>query len=424
MPVLKRSMTLIAAAVALSVGLATGACSDSGGKAGEGPVTLRYSWWGNADRAALMQKAIDLFTTRNPDIKVTGSFQEFEAYWQKMATETAGGNAPDVLQMDFAYLREYADRKVLYDLGKVGDDALKVDDLLAGLETAGQVGGKRYGVPVGANTWSYMYNPALYAQAGVAEPKAGWTWDEYRAAMQTITQKTGVPGGTAYTGTYYNLELQLRQEGGQLYTEDGKLGFDRARLAKFFAEGKALHDAKSVLPVEKGVQIKPKHALEMDLIAGDLSWDNFMARYDTAAKADLRLGPVPTSNPQVTGQYLKPAMLLSVSARTKHAEAAAKLISFMVNDPEAGQIFGANRGLPASNAQRAAVKLEGAQALVATYENGLKSSLVKTPPAPPKGAGALEQEFIRINEELLYNRISVEQAVGQFMTEAQETLGS
>jgi multiple sugar transport system substrate-binding protein len=397
---LKRFRAATAVMAVLGVVLATGACGGDD-ESSDGPVTLRYSWWGNADRAALMQQAIDLFTSKNPDIKVTPSFQEFEAYWQKMATETAGGNAPDVFMTDFAYLSEYAGRKALYDLGRMGSD-LKVDDLLPGLENAGVIGGKRYAVPVGANTWGYIYNPALFAQAGVPEPKAGWTWNDYRNAMKTITEKTGVHGGGAYTGTYYNLELQLRQEGGQLYTEDGKLGFDKARLAKFFNEGKALHDAKVVLPVEKGVQIKPKHALEMDLIAGDLTSDN----------------------PQQLGQYLKPAMLLSASAKTKHAKAAAKLISFMVNDAEAGKIFGANRGLPASNAQRAAVKLEGPLALVAAYEEGLKSTLAKTPPAPPKGAGALEQEFVRINEEMLYNRITVDQAVNQFFTEAAETIGN
>jgi len=420
MHALKRFRDATIAAVAVGLMLATGACGSD--DATDGPVTLRYSWWGNAERAALMQRAIDLFTSRNPDIKVTPSFQEFEAYWQKMATETAGGNAPDVFQTDFAYLREYADRKALYDLGRVQGD-LKVDDLLPGLESAGVIGGKRYAVPVGANTWGYIYNPALYAQAGVPEPKTGWTWNDYRTAMKTITEKTGVHGGGAYTGTYYNLELQLRQEGGQLYTEDGKLGFDRARLAKFFNEGKALHDAKVVLPVEKGVQIKPKHALEMDLVAGDLGWDNFMSRYDAAAKADLKLGPVPSDNSQQLGQYLKPAMLLSASAKTKHAKAAAKLVSFMVNDPEVGKIFGGNRGLPATNAQRSAARLEGPLAVVAAYEDGLRSSLAKTPPAPPKGAGALEQEFIRINEEMLYNRITVDQAVNQFFTEADETIG-
>ncbi|WP_173154106.1 ABC transporter substrate-binding protein [Phytohabitans suffuscus] len=418
---MKRFTTVLAAASLL---FAVAACGGDD-EAESGPVTLRYSWWGNADRAALMQKAIDLFQTKNPDIKITPSFQEFEAYWQKMATDTAGGNAPDVLQMDFAYLREYADRGVLYDLKKQ-QGSLGLDDLLEGLKGAGEVDGGQYGVPVGGNTWGYVYSPAAYAKAGVPEPKLGWTWNDYRSAMEKITRSTGgkMYGGGNYIGTYYNLEVQLRQEGKLLYTEDGKLGFDKPRLAKFFTEGKQLADADIVLPVDKGVQIKPKFALELDLIAGELGWDNFMARYAAATKTELKLGPVPSDNPAQLGQYLKPAMLLSVSARSKHPEQSAKLIDFMINDPEVGAIFGANRGLPATNAQRAAVQLEGPLATVAAYEESIKGQLEKAPPAPPKGAGTIEQAFIRISEELQYGRIGVDQAVDQFFTEAAETLES
>ncbi|MFD1152338.1 ABC transporter substrate-binding protein [Saccharothrix hoggarensis] len=413
-------MALLAVASAAACG------SDAGGgdETAAGPATLRYSWWGNAERAELMQKAIDLFQQKNPEIKVTPSFQEFEAYWQKMATETAGGNAPDVMQMDFAYLREYSDRNALYDLKKQEGKNLDLGDLLPGLKGAGEIDGSLYGVPVGGNTWGYIYNPALFAQAGVEEPKESWTWDDYRAAMTTIAQKTGVHGGGNYIGSYYNLELQLRQEGKSLYTEDGKLGFDKARLADFLKEGKTLAEAGAVLPIEKGVQIKPSHPLELDLVAGDLGWDNFMARYDKGAKAELKLGPVPSDKSDAKGQYLKPAMLLSVSQKSEHPAAAAKLVSFMVNDPEVGKIFGANRGLPPTNAQRSAAQLEGPLAAVAAYEEQLKDKFGKTPPAPPKGAGTLEQAFIRITEELQYGRISVDEAVDQFFTEAEETLGS
>jgi multiple sugar transport system substrate-binding protein len=408
------------------VALLAVACGGSGGSGDEtqaGPATLRFSWWGNAERAELMQKAIDLFQSKNPEIKVTPSFQEFEAYWQKMATETAGGNAPDVLQMDFAYIREYSDRNALYDLKKQDGKNLELGDLLEGLKGAGEIDGKLYGVPTGGNTWGYIYDPALFAQAGVEEPKEGWTWDDYRAAMKTITEKTGVAGGGNYIGSYYNLELQLRQEDKLLYTEDGKLGFDKARLAEFLQEGKALTEAGVVLPIEKGVQIKPSFPLEQKLIAGDLGWDNFMSRYAKANPA-LALGPVPTDKAGTSGQYLKPSMLLSVSQKTEHPAAAAKLVSFMVNDPEVGKIFGANRGLPPTNAQRAAAQLEGPLAAVAAYEDDLKDKFGKTPPAPPKGAGTLEQAFIRITEELQYGRISVDEAVDQFFTEAEETLGS
>ncbi|HWO65004.1 MAG TPA: extracellular solute-binding protein [Umezawaea sp.] len=424
---MKRFRALVTSVAALLLAVAVTSCggAPSGGDEPEsGPVTLRFSWWGNAERAGLMQRALDLFHSKNPTITVTPSFQEFEAYWQKIATETAGGNAPDVLQTDFAYLREYADRRALYDLKKQEGKTLDLGDLVDGLKGVGEIKGGLYGVPVGGNTWGFVYNPALYAQAGVPEPKLGWTWDDYRAGAKRITEKTGVYGSSNPIDTYYNLELQLRQEGKSLYTEEGRLGFDRARLARFLTEGKEMADAKAVLPVEKGVQIKPKHALESDLVAGSPAWDNFLDRYSKATKAELKVAPSPSDNPQVLGQYLKPALLLSVSQKSEHPAAAAKLVSFMINDPEVGKIFGANRGLPPTNAQRAAAQLSGPLAAVAAYEDGIKDKLGKTPPAPPKGAGSLEQAFIRINEELLYGRITVDQAVDQFFTEADETLGN
>jgi multiple sugar transport system substrate-binding protein len=68
--------------------------SESGG-----PVTLRVSTWGNDSRLKLTQQAVDAFTAANPDIKVTVENNDWSAYWDKLATMTAGGNSPDVIQM-------------------------------------------------------------------------------------------------------------------------------------------------------------------------------------------------------------------------------------------------------------------------------------------------------------------------------------
>ncbi|WFE28673.1 extracellular solute-binding protein [Solwaraspora sp. WMMD791] len=419
---MKRFRAALAASAALAlVAVGAAACGDDDAS---GPVTLRYSWWGNAERADLMQQAIDLFEEQNPNITVTPSFQEYEAYWQKLTTETAGGNMPDVVQMDFSYLREYADRGVLYDLGDQVGDALVLTDLLPGFDGVGEVDGARYAVPIGGNTWSMFYNPALFAQAGVAAPQIGWTWADYHAAMATIKATTGTYGGGNYTGIIYNLEAQLRQEGGALFTEDGQLGFDADRLARFWQQGMDLIAQDVVLPVETAVAIKPASLWVDDLAASDLGWDNFLVRYAGETDTEIRLGPLPSDNPDRLGQYLKPAMLLSASARTEHPEAAAKLISFMINNPEVGRIFGGNRGLPATNAQRDAAELDGPLAAVAAYEETIADQLTQAPPAPPRGAGSIEAAFIRISEELHYGRISVAQAVDQFFTEAEEILQS
>src|SRR3712207_2632400 len=103
------------------------ACGDDGA-GDDGKVHLRFVWWGNADRAALTNKAVDAFEKKNPTIKVERNFSEFNAYFQKLATEISGGAAPDVLQMDFRFLREYAERGQLAELG-TGDTTVATGDI-------------------------------------------------------------------------------------------------------------------------------------------------------------------------------------------------------------------------------------------------------------------------------------------------------
>ncbi|MGC8025626.1 hypothetical protein ACP3WI_24925, partial [Salmonella enterica] len=55
------------------------------------------------------------------------------------------------------------------------------------------------------------------------------------------------------------------------------------------------------------------------------------------------------------GQYLKPAMMWSVSAQSKQAEAAVQLVSYFVADVEAGKLLGVECGVPASSTIRSVV---------------------------------------------------------------------
>src|SRR4051794_31519918 len=104
---------VLAAAVAMTTVVACG----SGGDAGGGKTTLRFVWWGNDDRAKATKAATDLFTRKNPDITVSTEFSAYDAYFQKLSTEVAGGAGPDLLQLDRATLGEYQHRNVLAELG-------------------------------------------------------------------------------------------------------------------------------------------------------------------------------------------------------------------------------------------------------------------------------------------------------------------
>ena len=61
---------------------------------------MRLTFWGGQDRADRTYKVTDLFSAANGG-SVQGEFLAWNDYWPKLATLTAGGNAPDVIQMDY-----------------------------------------------------------------------------------------------------------------------------------------------------------------------------------------------------------------------------------------------------------------------------------------------------------------------------------
>ena len=104
---------MAAAAAALLAATASGCGSSETGDTADGPVELRFSWWGNSDRAEITQQAIDKFEEANPNITVKPEFADFNGYFDRLATTVAGGDAPDVITLGGAYPREYGDRGAL-----------------------------------------------------------------------------------------------------------------------------------------------------------------------------------------------------------------------------------------------------------------------------------------------------------------------
>jgi multiple sugar transport system substrate-binding protein len=204
-------------------------------------VELHFEWWGNDERAELTEQAIELFTEEHPNITVTTAFATFVDYWPAMNTKIAGGDAPDVLQMDYTYLREYAERGVLADLSGQAD----VDGVLPALLEGGTLDGSLYGVPMGRNLMSFQYDPVIWEEAGLEPPEAGWTWQDYLDAAVAITESTGGdPLGTSGFGQHVTMfEVWLIQQGKALYTDDGQLGFTRDDLVAWWEQEQAFFDA-------------------------------------------------------------------------------------------------------------------------------------------------------------------------------------
>src|SRR5205807_5627407 len=86
--------------------------------AGIGPARaqekrLRMYWWGGKERADRTFKVNELYSAANPGVKIDGETLGWGDYWARLATQAAGRNAPDIIQMDYRYIFEYARRGAL-----------------------------------------------------------------------------------------------------------------------------------------------------------------------------------------------------------------------------------------------------------------------------------------------------------------------
>lgn len=429
-PAGRRLRALAAAAIAASLLVASACGGDSGGpsssSADGGKVTLRFSWWGSDTRTKLTQQAIDAYQKDHPNVTIKGEFGEWSGYWDKLATTVAANDAPDIIQMDEKYLREYADRGALLDLKKAqGLDTGKFEPDTLG---AGEFDGGLYGLNAGINSFAVVVNPAAFKTAGVAIPDdTTWTWDDFSRIAAEITTKTGgkITGTGALGTNEAGLNLWARQNGESLWTKDGKLGVSPEKTTDFFKYVLKLRDAKAI-PSAEAISQDMNASLDQSAFAtGKLAmsfiWSNQLVAFSKATGQQLKLLRIPSADGKAAdnGSYYKGSMFWSISSRSKHQKEAAEFVNYLSNNTAAGNILLAERGVPPNTEIQAAVtpKLQPADAASAKFIQDIGKDLGDPSPAPPVGGGQVEKIIQRYTTEVLFGRQAPDAAAKAFLDE-------
>jgi multiple sugar transport system substrate-binding protein len=424
------AVAITAAAVLAMTGCAASAPAGSGGDEfdPDTKATINFTWWGNDDRAAKYTEAIALFEEEYPNITVNGTFTDYPSYWEKRTTEAAGGGLPDVMQFDYSQMDSFGSRGLLYNLTPEYGTNIDVDAIPESALATGDIDGESYGLISSTNAWAMFQDKTLIASLGAEPYEGGTSWEDYYDWMAGITEASGgaVYGGADPTQRIQNFELSLRQDGGNLYTDEGELGFDEDDLTEFWESAADIREGV-IVPQQRLEELNPVSGFGANIAASELTWDNFGAGYlaDSGKSVDdLVLATPPTSDESAKDLYLKPSMLLAMSSKTKVGAAGAKLIDFLTNDPEVGKIFGASRGIPASETQREGAELSGQDANVLAYEEAIADRLGDAPPLPPEGAASIEQKFWDLGKSIDLGAITVDDAVTQFFSEAEIALNN
>lgn len=391
-------------------------------------TALRQIFWGSQERANRTYKVNDLFAEKD-GMKVESEFYSWNDYWPKLATQTAGGNAPDVIQMDYRYIVEYADRNAIAPLDEFVGKALDLHDFDKDQIEGGKVNGKLYGISLGANSVAQMINVDAFKKAGVDVPGPTTTYDDWiKIADAFKTANVGMKALSDGSGVEPALENWLRQQGKALYTADGKLAFGADDMVAWFKMWKDFRDAGvCVSPDEQALDTGPLDQTMVILgkAAQTFSNSNQLVAFQALTKAELTITNFPRIKPDSKGgHYRKPSMFFSVGGSSKSMENAAKYLSFFVNDKDANLILGVERGIPCSASVRDAVAptLSKQDQIALKFVSGLGDLLGALPPSPPSNAGEVATHLLTKSQEVAFGQSSPEDAGPAFVKEAADIL--
>lgn len=397
--------------------------TDDGEEEGEGDeaVTIRFSWWGSDTRHEQTQEIIAAFEEANPGITVEPDFTDWGSYWDRLATATAGGDAPDVMTQEERYMTDYALRDQLLDLNEIGVDLSNVDPLALG---GGEIDGSQYAVATGVNAFTPVVDPQAFEDAGLEVPDdTSWTWDDVAGLCDEIAANSDLYGIQVSGDNEAGFKIYARQHGQELYNPDGSLGFDAQTLADWWQIQLDLANANCTPSPTELLEVEGP---DTSFVATNLAamttayWTNQLGALVDTAGRDLELLRYPGEGEQ-PGMYLKPAMFYSVSSQTEHPEAAAKFVDFLINDVSAAEIMLTDRGLPANLDVREEIlpMLPDTENKVAEFMAEITPDLADPPPPPPNGAGDIPDIMTRLWEEVLFERLTPIEAAEQFITEAE-----
>lgn len=169
-----------------------------------------------------------------------------------------------------------------------------------------------------------------------------------------------------------------------------------------------------------------QQGLSTNKFAMNMYWSNQLGALSKASGQDLEIRRPPSVEGKAAEaqQFYKSSMFWSASSRTKHPAEAQKFIDFVTNNPKAGEIGLADRGIPANSEIREAIASQLAPADVkkAEFIDEISDQLGDAVPVPPAGSTAVVQVLGRYSLEVHFSRLSPQEAAKKAMDEARSAL--
>ncbi len=450
---MRKQLTTALAVILAAASLA--ACGSSGQGTSEGAKTenqgeaakseggssdsssLIMAWWGNQVRNERTQQVLDLYAEQNPGVTIEGQFSEFNDYWKKLATASAGHTMPDIIQMDYKYLEQYVSNDLLVDLTPyIEDGTIDVSKCNEDVMNSGKIGDKLYALCNGINTPALLYNKTLLDENGITV-KDNMTMDEFIALSKEIYEKTGYKTNLCYNQNEQYAEYYLRADDIVMY-ESGKMGGDSAdpyiEFFKLYEDG--IKDGWMVSPAvfaERTIGSVEQDPLIYGSSPETMSWCSFsysnqFSAIKNAAPEGVEIGITtwPSKDP-VKSDYLKPSQFFAISKDSKNPAEAAKILNFLTNSVECNNILLGERGIPLSSEVAEAISPnldESSQEIIRFIYDVVDPSSSQVNPPLPDGSSEVNDLLNKLEEQVCYGEMTAEEAGKQLFEQGNSIMGA
>jgi multiple sugar transport system substrate-binding protein len=357
----------VVAASALALSLALTACSSGSNEtAGSGSPAPGSTGAASALDAALAKGGTITYWTWTPSAKA--QVAAFEAkypnvtvnlvnagtntdeYTKLQNTITAGSGAPDVAQVEYYAIPQFALQDSLLDLSQYGFGDLK-DMYSPGPWSSVTSGDKVWGLPQDSGPMAMFYNKTVFDKYDIQVPT---TWDEYIAAAKKLHSADPNSYITSDTGDPGFATSMIWQAGGHPFNADGtKLTINlQDKGSKQWA------DMWNQLVKGKLLSSTPSWSDEWYKGLGDGSiatlltgaWMPGVLESSVAdASGDWRVAPMPTyDGTPVTAENGGGGQV--VLKQSKNPALAAAFLKWLNSNEESVKVFLASGGFPSTTA--------------------------------------------------------------------------
>ncbi len=283
--------------------LALAACGGS--DSGNGDARISFMAFGEPEEIRAFKDVIAAYEEEEPSTTVQlVEASDRDDLLARLGTAFSGGTPPDLFLINYRYYGQFAARDVLEPIASrlEGSDVFEESDFYEPAVDAFRWRGELTCLPQNISSLVVYYNRDAFQRYGVAEPQAGWSWDEMVEKAVRLTKNTDGKGrfelyGLGVEPSIIRVAPFVWSNGGEIVDDEDqptRMTFDTPEAVDALTRFFELRQVHGVIPTEQEVEAEDDETRFMNgRLAMLLSSRRVTPTFRTIENFDWDVAPLP-----------------------------------------------------------------------------------------------------------------------------------